>query len=211
MIAYTAMGDSITSGVGATCLAKAYPQRILGLLHSQHKSACLQVEAYPGWTSLDLLRALNQDPTRLRNSTVVSIWVGGDDLVLAGISMLKGADKRVIPDILSRFKHDMSKIIITVRKFSPTKIVLCTQYNPFPNSSIAIEAIAALNGITEQVAKSHHVFLAPTHRWFEGRQPQLISGYQTGRLEDAQGGTLPVHPNNLGHQLIAQRLIPYVG
>ncbi|TVY04186.1 SGNH/GDSL hydrolase family protein [Cohnella terricola] len=211
MIVFTAMGDSITSGVGATCPAKAYPQRIAGMLHSQHKNAFLQVEAYPGWTSLDLLHALrNLDPIQLRHSTVTSIWVGGDDLVLAGVSMLKGADKRMIADILSRYKRDLLLMIKTIRSVSRTSIVLCTQYNPFPKSSIATEAIAALNGVTAQAAKQCHVSLAPTHRWIDGRQPELIDGYRTGRIEDALGGTFPVHPNNLGHKVLAHGLLPYI-
>jgi lysophospholipase L1-like esterase len=102
-------------------------------------------------------------------------------------------------------------IIKTIQRISHAPIVLCTQYNPFPSSSIATVAVAALNRMTEQMAKHYHVLLAPTHRWFEGRQPRLIVGYQTGRLEDVQGGTLPVHPNNLGHLVIAQGLIPYIG
>jgi len=211
MIVYTALGDSITSGVGATCSAKAYPRRIAGMLHSQHKKAFLQVEAYPGWTSLDLLHALkNLDPMQLSNTTATSIWVGGDDLVFAGISMLKGADQRIIPDTLSRYKRDLILMIKMIRSVSRTSIVLCTQYNPFPESSIATEAIAALNGVTAQVAEQCHVSLAPTHRWINGKQPQLIAGYRTGRIEDALGGTLPVHPNNLGHKVLAQGLLPFI-
>jgi lysophospholipase L1-like esterase len=212
MIVYTAMGDSITKGVGATFPAKAYPQRITGMLHAQRKNACLQVVAYPGWTSSDLLNALlNLDPMRLGNTTVTSIWVGGDNLIFAGLSVLNGANKRIMADILSCYKRDMITIIKTIQRISTTKIVLCTQYNPFPSSSIATVALAALNRTTEQVASHCHVILAPSHRWFEGQQSQLIAGYQSGRLEDVQGGTLPVHPNNLGHQVIAQGLLPYIG
>ncbi|MBB6672215.1 SGNH/GDSL hydrolase family protein [Cohnella nanjingensis] len=211
MIVYTAMGDSITHGLGATCPAQAYPQRIAGMLRSRHRHACSQVVANSGWTSTDLLHALlDLDPIQLRNSTATSVWVGGDNLVLAGLSMLSGADKRMIPDMLSRYQRDLTVMIKTIRRVSRTTIVLCTQYNPFPKSAIAAEAIAALNGVTMQAARHHHVILAPAHRWFEGRQPQLIAGYRSGRLEDAQGRSLPVHPNDLGHQVIAQGLMPFM-
>ncbi|MCC3374510.1 SGNH/GDSL hydrolase family protein [Cohnella sp. REN36] len=209
MFVYTALGDSITRGVGATCPAHAYPRQLAGMLRSRRKRACSQVVARSGWTSTDLLRALGDiDPIRLRNSTATSIWIGADNLVLAGLSMLGGADKRVIPDTLARYQRDLSVILKWIRSVSPTPIVLCTQYNPFPKSAIAAEAIAALNSVTQQAAGQHRVALAPTHRWFEGRQPELIAGYRSGRLEDAQGGSLPVHPNDLGHRVIAQGLLP---
>jgi len=217
MFLYTALGDSITAGAGAVSWQMAYPSLIVrkiqhaGTSRPKGAAAC-EVLAYPGWTSADLEDAVfeNSD-VYLRQACAVSIWVGGDDLAYAGISMLHGAPKSIIARSLERYRRSLTGLVAGVRRVSTCRIILCTQYNPFPNSPLATEGITALNVVTQTVAVQHGAVLAPAHAWFAGRQRQLIRGYRRGLLEDVlRSPVLPIHPNNLGHRVIAQGMTPLV-
>ncbi|MNN41101.1 hypothetical protein D3C81_1551990 [compost metagenome] len=101
-------------------------------------------------------------------------------------------------------------MINLIKKGSRARIICCTQYNPFPNSPLAADWISRLNAVTYQVAQSCGANVAPTHKWFEGKQADLIYGYKKGRIEDALSGSLPIHPNDRGHRVIAKGLTPYL-
>lgn len=209
MIVYSALGDSITAGEGATIVTKAFPFLIAAMLRSGSQETLERIMAHPGWTSSDLLGALMNNPSIIRRSTMMSIWVGGDDLIQAGLSVLQGASQEAVSASLLRYKTNLGRIVQTIRSIGETKMVLCTQYNPFPKSPIAVEAIKALNKATIQTSKQFRTMLAPTHVWFEGKQTALIAEYQTGRIEDALQGARPIHPNNRGHRVIAEKMLIY--
>jgi acyl-CoA thioesterase-1 len=125
--------------------------------------------------------------------------------------LLEGAPTRTLGVALERYAKSYAALLGTIRRISRARLIVCTQYNPFPNSPIAGQGIAALNAVTTRVAGAFHAQIAPVHDWFEGRQPEWIAGYNTGRLEDAlRSGFAPVHPNNSGHRAIAHGLLPFV-
>lgn len=212
MVVYTALGDSITAGDGATSPACAYPSLIVSSLRANSVRACGEVLAQPGWTSRSLDAAVFDNPAAyLTRSTAISVWIGGDNLAYAGLAILRGAPRSLIQKGILGYTHDVSLLIGGIRKVSRAKVILCTQYNPFPNSPLAGEAIAALNASTVAIAGKMGTLIAPTHAWFDGQQGSLIAGYKSGRMEDAlKSPHLPIHPNNTGHAVIAQGLLPYV-
>lgn len=211
MKTYTALGDSITAGVGASSPISAYPCVAARLLREKSCPTKVDAFAYPGWTSTDLRHALaDYDYSPVRKSNVASIWIGGDNLIAAGLLILKGAGTQAIPKLLSQYEHDLIAIVKDARRFSHGSIVLCTQYNPFPNTPVAVQSIQALNGITQRVASRYRTKLASAHQWFAGNQAEFIAGYRNGRLEDAAAGSLPVHPNDKGHMRIARGLLPLI-
>lgn len=211
---YVALGDSITAGESASSWARAYPSLVTSILtHSRHGMTRGEVLAEPGWTSRDLeLEVYNQPLLYLRNANVVSIWVGGDDLIHAGMALLQGAPKTIVDRTVIRYGKDIATLVAGIRKISRARIILCTQYNPFPNTPIAGQGISALNAATNEVAGRMNVAVAPVDAWFEGRQAALIYGYRTGRIQDALRGPVPpVHPNNRGHRVIAENLAGMMG
>lgn len=212
MMLYTALGDSITAGLGATSPAHAYPNLVVSMLQTRSIRAIGEVLAQPGWTSAALEWAvLENSPVYLQRATSISIWVGADDLVDSGLAVLHGAPKDTIKRSIEHYGKDIGTLVLAIRKVSKRPIILCTQYNPFPNTLIAVEAIHALNSVTERIARQLNTQLAPTHAWFEGRQADLIAGYRTGRLQNVLSSPrAPVHPNNKGHLVIAEGLAPMV-
>lgn len=212
---YIAMGDSITAGESASSPGHTYVNLVGGHLtrfmrNIDPHSARTEVLARPGWTSEALASAVQaRFSVRSRTAKFISIWVGGDDLAYAALAISRGAPKRVLADSLRHYARDLDTIVRLIRDVSPARIVLCTQYNPFPNTLLAIQGIQALNNLTISSAARLNTGLAPAHIWFEGRQNQLIYGYQSGRIQDVLHNTvLPVHPNDRGHRVIADGLLP---
>ncbi|MCL6637165.1 MAG: SGNH/GDSL hydrolase family protein [Alicyclobacillus sp.] len=221
---YIALGDSITSGSGASGPCYAYPAQVAARLgvwraarlrqvaprHPGSVLTLVDVLAHPGWTSADLLAAVSEQPPQ-PGPPVLSVWVGGDDLAAAGLALLHGAKPSVIKQALAGYHRNLQQLLTFLRRRGCSRILVCTQYNPFPNSPLAVQAIAALNQQTRLLAARHGALLAPADAWFAGREPALIAGYRHGRLEDVlHSPILPVHPNDRGHAWIATHLAPLV-
>ncbi len=208
MFLFTALGDSITAGENATSPLHAYPSLVVSLLQSRSDSVAGEVLAYPGWTSEALeMAVLENAPLYLQQSNAISIWVGGDDLTDAALAVLRGAPRQTLQRSLAQYGRNIASLVLAIRSVSRAPVILCTQYNPFPNSPVADEAVDALNRITAGVSSRLNARLAPVHAWFAGRQASLIAGYRTGRIEDALAtAAVPVHPNNRGHRVIARGL-----
>ncbi|MDB5084276.1 MAG: hypothetical protein JWN30_1162, partial [Bacilli bacterium] len=77
----------------------------------------------------------------------------------------------------------------------------------YPNSPEAQKSIMLFNNyVIQSAAVRTGARLAPVFSAFEGRQMQLIEGYSDGRLlhPGTRGVRFPIHPNPLGHSVIAQ-------
>jgi lysophospholipase L1-like esterase len=208
---YTALGDSITFGENASCLDKAYPQLIVNVLGSRSIKVRGNVIAQPGWTSADLLdTVIWRAPYIIKQSTVVSIWIGGVDLGLAGLSSLRNLNVSNANHNLENYYRNLGSILAEIKTNSHAHIICCTQYNPFPNSPLAVKWIHQLNLVTKEIAQRNQVGIAPVHTWFENKQAELIYGYRNGKIEDSLRGSPPIHPNDMGHRIIALRLIPFL-
>lgn len=209
---YTALGDSITYGDNASSPKLAYPHlAVSAYQRSSPRTIRSYVLARSGWTSGNLLDAvLWQGSEMIKRSSVVSVWIGGVDLANAAITPLVHGGPFPNMELLVQFRRNLSAVLRHIRRTGPARIVCCTQYNPFPNSSIADEWIGRLNRTTQAIAAEYGAKTAPSHKWFEGKQAELIDGYREGWLEDILGGTLPIHPNDRGHRVIANGLAPYL-
>jgi acyl-CoA thioesterase I len=214
MMRYTALGDSITAGELATRPNLSYPNLIVSMLAGTRKQERVtgQILAEPGWTSLALENAVMQNPAAyLSLARAITIWVGGDDLAYAALAGLAHHDGSRIAEAIRLYGVHLSTLLKRIHSVSKATIIVCTQYNPFPNSEIAYKGISTLNAVTETVSVQNSAIIAPTHLWFSGREPELIAGYRTGRIEDvSRGFGLPIHPNNRGHEVIARGLFPMI-
>ncbi|WMT41221.1 SGNH/GDSL hydrolase family protein [Paenibacillus sp. D2_2] len=200
LMIYTALGDSITYGENASSLAKSYPRLAVSAINSDSCRVRGFVLAQPGWTSRELLDAViwRGDPV-IHHSSVVSVWIGGVDLANTALASLKSKKPLAINQFVASYKRNLGGIFTHIRKGSRARIICCTQYNPFPNSPLAVESISGLNQIITELAHHFNVIVVPAHKWFEGKQADLIYGYQNGKIEDALSGHLPIHPNDRGH------------
>jgi acyl-CoA thioesterase-1 len=216
---FTALGDSITAGAGLSSPALAFPAltiRNLSLSMSPVLARGMsEVLAESGWTSRDLFAAvLEQSPAPLAHAGVVSVWIGGNDLAKAAITAMgapPGARDKALYATINRaligYQKNLHRLLEAVRWVSRARLVVFTQYNPFPHTAAAAAAIGGMNAITRTVARRHKALVADAALWFVGHEAQWILGYRRGRVEDVlPGDPLPVHPNVRGHQAIADRL-----
>ncbi|WP_038084381.1 SGNH/GDSL hydrolase family protein [Tumebacillus flagellatus] len=212
MLSYTALGDSITYGENASSPSHRYVNLASRQAGVKHGGTVLDVVAQPAWTSGDLTAAVLGNPVcPLRKASVVTVWIGGNDLAFAGLRVLRGAPAASVEAALAQYGRNLGALVTGLKSVCAGRIVLCTQYNPFPNSKVAVEGVAALNAVTAETAKRMGVLLAPTATAIDGRAPELISGYRTGRVEDAlRSPILPVHPNDAGHRAIAHQLVTFL-
>jgi lysophospholipase L1-like esterase len=205
MINYIALGDSITFGQKASSSSRAYPARVTSMLKLKGIQSKRIVLAQPNWTSLDLAEEIYIDPSFLRCAKVVTVWIGGNDLIHYGLSSL-GQSAPPIQGMMNNFKKRLDMILGLVRLMGVKHIICCTQYNPFPNSAIAVDAIHVMNQVITASATANSCLVARVDRWFSGNEDSLIYGYRDGRAEDALRGYADVHPNDQGHELIATGL-----
>ncbi len=83
---YTALGDSITFGQGASAASNRYCSRILtGLERRSSPPVHGLVIARPGWTSSALAGSIGQGLGAIRRSDTVTVWIGGNDLGFAAL------------------------------------------------------------------------------------------------------------------------------
>jgi lysophospholipase L1-like esterase len=164
------------------------------------------VIAHPSWTSADLAEELYSDPSTLNCAKVVTVWIGGNDLIQYGLSSLREPATPIL-EMMNRFKRRFDMILGLVRKMGAKHIICCTQYNPFPNSAIAADAIGTLNQLITSSAATNRCLVARMDRWFSGNENSLIYGYRGGKVEEVLSGSTAVHPNDKGHEVIASGLL----
>jgi len=214
MFTYTALGDSVTAGRSASSRRLAYPALTAELLEERLQTRVVRfVLARSGWTSASLTAARFSLPSEpLRRSDAISVWIGGNDVAQAGLSLVRGGSPQVLETTLAEYGRNLHALVQSIQAVSKARLVICGQYNPFPNSPLAVQGIRSLNSITASAAKRFGARYAPTDAWVSGREAELIAGYGNGRLEDVlTSPVLPIHPNDRGHALIARHLTPLLG
>lgn len=209
MFVYAALGDSITFGQNASSVRRTYPCRVVSMLNSKGMQAKRIVLARPGWTSADLADALVMDPYPLRLAQTVTVWIGGVDLIHSGLQLLQDSGKP-IEGMIQQYERRLGGILRCIRRMGAYDVVCCTQYNPFPGSAVAVQAIGALNQAILGTAAGNGCRVARVDEWFAGNEPRLIDGYRSGKVEEVMLGSTAVHPNDNGHSVIAEGLFPFV-
>jgi lysophospholipase L1-like esterase len=136
---------------------------------------------------------------------VVTVWIGGNDLIQYGLSSLLEPATPIL-GMMNQYKRRLDIILGLVRIMGVKHIICCTQYNPFPNSVIAVDAIRIMNQLITASATTNRCLVARVDRWLSGNEHSLIYGYRGGHAEDALRGFAAVHPNDQGHEVIATGL-----
>jgi lysophospholipase L1-like esterase len=202
---YAALGDSITYGYEATTDQAGYVRRFAKAL-SKRQPVNVFLNAKPGWTSKQLLKSLSQVPECIwAEAKVVTIMVGGNDILKASPWLLNGSDKTVFK-IAQRVQDHLEQMVETVRQPGAT-VVIGTIYNPFPNSVLAEEYMDTVNKSILRVAEQHNLAVADVRSLFRNQEDKYIKGYKQGVLRDMRLIGNPIHPNDAGHQAIARSFL----
>jgi lysophospholipase L1-like esterase len=233
---YLALGDSVAFGIGASDPAvTGYVPRLHGVLREELRCwprpdcprLALDNLAVPGATTTSLiadqltpavaqLRARNWDLDPFNDVKVVTIDIGGNDAFAAVPSCLDPTTaqcKAAVDTQLSTFETNFPVILRRLRIAAGpfARVVTMTYYNPLPSCRLAPlaslgEAVLegatplverGLNDLIRSISATYHVRVAETY----------------GQLgpDDLVGGADCLHPNDAGHQVIADRFATTLG
>lgn len=202
---YAALGDSITYGYDASKDSASYVRRFVRALSGKEK-VNLYLHAKPGWTSKHLVKTLPKAPECIFDEAkLVTILVGGNDLLRASPWLLNGSHKNVY-SVAQRVQDNLEEIVGMVKRKTNT-LIIGTLYNPFPNSVLAEEYMDTVNKAILKIAHQHHIRIADIRRVFHQREHMLIEGYKRGILKDMRFRGNPIHPNDTGHAAIAREFL----
>ncbi|BCU81500.1 spore germination lipase LipC [Polycladomyces abyssicola] len=206
---YTALGDSITAGYNAPRRI-GYAHRLTKRLKHIGLPAKLYTISKKGWTSGDLLQASTWLSTRMaiQNARLITVYIGGNDLILAHVKYLLTRNPNVFNQVISTYGNNLHLLYKQIRRLSPVSVYALNLYNPFPHSALPNTWVPVLNQVTADVSTLWNITVVNIYDLFQGMEPLFIDGYQTGRLENYVPLITrnPVHPNERGHELIAQEL-----
>jgi lysophospholipase L1-like esterase len=211
--AYVALGDGITSGVGATEPETAYTALVGQHLQTSGMVDSTTVLGRPLWTVRHLLRACTSSHNPITPDVqVVSLLIGGNDLRRRYYSVLIHPDKdAIIRKAINQYAVDLNHLCAHLQSFAIAKRLLLTQYNPFPHSPLAVHAISQLNTVIATMSEHYGWTVVDLEAPFANRQPDLIAGYRTGGLQDlSMPFRRPLYPNDRGHQTIAETICTYI-
>lgn len=161
----------------------------------------------PGWTSQQLLDALDKNPGDMRTvskANLVTLQIGGDDIYLlfdtikdieASKSKIKSYEVKQVEAIFgAAYQHNLDSIVKRIRTLAPSaNIVLYTQYDPLwtksPNAERA-QIYGMFNADVAAVGQKYSLPVADAYRAFEGKQRVLVRSHD-------------IHPTIAGQQVLA--------
>jgi lysophospholipase L1-like esterase len=226
---YLALGDSVAAGVGASDPAvTGYVPVLYDLLRDEPscellgrpgcRSLALDNLAVGGATSTTLLtgqlpvaedelRAHNGDRNPRNDVLVVTIDIGGNDVFSVVSSCTAGPTPRCLALVQARlasFDENFSQILSRLRAGAgpDTVIVAMTYYNPLgscfraalaPLADVVLEGGPGLEGLNDRI-----------RRISAGNGVLVADTYGLLGPGDLVGGTDCLHPNDAGHQKIAE-------
>lgn len=202
ILAYTALGDSLTAGVGKPFFSPGFVQlfsrKMEEELDVRVKSAIFDRS---GATSEQVLESIVRHPyiqMKIKESDMITISAGGNDFINAVTSFLQNKDEGVfsaaLDSCIQHLKQMIHEIIhLKTDEKSIYMVRLLNLYNPFPNEPLAVKWIAIFDSQLSKFSINSHVKVAPLHKAFAGREEELLAKDR-------------IHPNGKGYEVIAASL-----
>lgn len=197
---YTALGDSLSVGT-IPFLNNSFVKKYKALLEKnlQH-NVITNTIGKKRINSTELLQMLIDPQTRwkIANSDIITIAIGGNDLLQANRRFLKTGHPIEFQHALYTYSLNMKEMINLIKTLKsnrlpqkPYIIQLLGIYNPYPHLNYSNYWIYKFN----QTLRSHH-----------GINVIYIDTFHLFQHHGLQTLTIDIHPNGRGHYLIAQQL-----
>jgi lysophospholipase L1-like esterase len=199
---YTALGDSITVGVGSASLHyKGYVPR-----YKEFTEIALGVRlktrnfAHSGDTTEQILKKVMKKEVfkRVLRSDIITITAGGNDLIQAAKVFFKTYEEDALFEALAGCKANMTKLLCAIaeekdRQNEPYIVRICNLYNPYSEVESAVKWVGLFNEHLKSFCRFPNVKIADLYSAFLGREKELL-------WWDS------IHPNSRGYQAIAVAL-----
>lgn len=224
VIRYTAIGDSLTEGIGDLTNSGGFVPLVANDLQEQYHLNGVQTDNFGknGDRSDQILKRIkkNEDIQKgLAAADLITLTVGGNDLM----KVIKGDVFRLTKDSfkkpLKSYQKEVEKLLTEIRKYNEeAPIYVLGIYNPFylyfPDITEMQEIVDTWNDGTKEVvtAEKNAYFIPINDLLYKGAGDQvgIVSSEETttsSSEHDIKNNVLyeedHFHPNNLGYQIMA--------
>lgn len=198
-----ALGDSITYGYNLGINNDHPSKEAFPYVIGQDEGFRVRDLGVPGWTSNQLLAALQTDPKfqeAVQHADVITLDIGSNDLLHGLTFNSQGNPTGVDPNAINTMFFNLNQILTLIQSQSHAKIVVYNIYNAFqPKTPLNYLSETLLswyvNPTIQSIVATHkkwgEVELADAFTSFEGNQPTLV------RLGD-------IHPTEEGQNVLAK-------
>ena len=225
MLRISAVGDSLTEGVGDTTHTGGYVPLIQTGLSESYPIDVVQADNFgkSGDRSDQILKRIKKNEemqTSIRNADVILVTVGGNDLmkviqsrIFSKLSLKKFVKPR------EKYQKQLEKMYEEIRLLNPeAPIYQLGIYNPFYKSFSEIEEMQEIvdywnEGSKEFVDQLDNAYFVPINDEIYNGLPDMNSTLSTSDstevkmdknvINDLISQEDSYHPNNLGYQIIA--------
>ncbi len=188
---YMALGDSLVAGYGAIPATRGYVYRLYySGVFDKVTHTLLSDAGVPGVTSAQVLAYQVPQAVQAFKPTVITITVGGNDL----LQILNGADPG---QVLMTFQSNLTQILSTLRSQLPNTRIYISNLYTVPEIPDADQIVPVFNEIVAQVAGVFQVPVADVYSAFLGRKGLLL-------IERPGASPTEVHPTNAGYRVMAE-------
>jgi lysophospholipase L1-like esterase len=200
-IRYLAFGDSLTVGYGATPGQGFVPLYAKALEEGVGREVRLRNAGVNGATTQHLLDLLRTDPAlreHVRESELITITAGGNDLIQAALPFVYEGDSGILQSALQAYENNYRGILEAIRDVKAGRsgnslIVLVGLYNPLPLMAEAGEWVRRFNEYLRKPA-GPDVHVVDVYDAFAGREREFLYSDH-------------IHPNEQGYAEIAEQIV----
>ncbi|MCG3417855.1 SGNH/GDSL hydrolase family protein [Oceanobacillus jordanicus] len=201
----TAIGDSLTQGVGATNEQGGYVGILDRSINKEEDLVAIDNLGIRGNRSDQLLSRL-EDPEvvdSIHQSDIVLITIGANDIMQVVKENFTNLKMEDFDEARDSYEDRLRKIFSKIHDISPkSQIYLLGFYDPFSKYFREIKELSVIveewNGTSRKVTEElDNTMYIPTRDLFEGSEADLFS-------EDN------FHPNDKGYKRIAKRVLEYL-
>lgn len=231
-IHYTAVGDSLTEGVGDATQNGGFVSLVADDLQDDYSLSSVEVDNYgvAGERSDQILQRIQEDndtKKEIADSDIITVTVGGNDIMKVIKKNIFGLSVDSFEKPLQKYQENLSDIMNEIRSLNENvSIYVLGVYNPFYVNFPEIEDMQTIiknwdTGTQEIVENEENAYFVPINEVIsKGTKDQAaINTDETSSSTEQEDDDLNTvknkalyeednfHPNTIGYQLITQEVM----
>ncbi|MGX4670837.1 SGNH/GDSL hydrolase family protein [Cerasibacillus sp. JNUCC 74] len=201
----TAIGDSLTQGIGDETKQGGYVGVLEQMFNKRKSTGTFDNFGKRGNRSDQLLKRLNEPAinSSIQRANIVLITIGANDIMQVLKENITNLEMDDFTTERQNYENRLVKIIGKIKRINPaTDIYLLGFYNPFARYFKDIQELEIIakdwNTTGENITKKiDHTYFIPMMDLFDNTAKEVFADDN-------------FHPNHLGYQLIAERVLEYI-